>query len=115
MQETLKIINPVYQCFATKKERTDDNPTTRQAKMSKDWEQWKITIVKEMNTLKELKCGIEVQRSEVERNIQVIPTKFHLIKKYDSMGNFIKFKARLVVMGNLAKHLNPKRKHLNCY
>ena len=79
--------------------RTDDNPSM--AKALRNWERWSIPADKEMTMLRDLDLYEEVNFDDVPQGVQILPTKMDFKSKYDSMGKFIKDKARLVVLGNL--------------
>jgi hypothetical protein len=90
------------ECFAAK-QQTSDNPTYTQAMKCSDWKKWKAAIETELSTLRELKCREIMTREDVPPGAQILPSKYHLKIKYDSKNQYIKHKARLVVLGNLAK------------
>ena len=50
----------------------------------------------EIATLKTMNTGITISKEEVPKGNQIIPTKFHLIKKYNASGEFLN-------KGNLAR------------
>ena len=64
-------------------------------------QQWLDAIETELKTLKEKGTYIKIKRSEVPKNQQILPTKFVLRIKRKLDGLIDKFKARLVVLGNL--------------
>ena len=51
--------------------------------------------------LRDLHLYEEVDFDDVPQGVQILPTKMDFKSKYDSMGAFIKDKARLVILGNL--------------
>ena len=51
--------------------------------------------------LRDLDLYEEIDFDDVPQGVQILPTKMDFKTKYDSMGTFIKDKARLVVLGNL--------------
>jgi hypothetical protein len=87
--------------YAAKKIRTDNNPTITQAKRSVSWEQWKLAILSEYKNLLDKNTYTIIERNDIPRGANIIHTKMDLKIKYDSLGDFIKHKARLVVLGNL--------------
>jgi hypothetical protein len=90
--------NQFHNCF-TISTRTADNPTMAQA--LRNWQRWSIPADKEMAMLTELDLYEDISLDEVPKGAQILPTKMDFKTKFDSMGNFIKDKARLVVLGNL--------------
>mmetsp|Transcript_10349 Transcript_10349/g.9274 ORF Transcript_10349/g.9274 Transcript_10349/m.9274 type:complete len:243 (+) Transcript_10349:1470-2198(+) len=78
-----------------------DNPTFKQAMTGKYVKEWKDAIQTELQTLKELNTFTKVNRSSVDKKFQIIPTKFVLRIKRKTKELIDKFKARLVVLGNL--------------
>jgi hypothetical protein len=50
--------------------------------------------------LYDLDCYQQIRKRDIPRYAQIIQTKCDLKAKYDSLGSFIKRKARLVVLGN---------------
>jgi hypothetical protein len=71
------------------------------AKALRNWQRWSIPADKEMEMLRDLHLYEEVDFDDVPQGVQILPTKMDFKSKYDSMGAFIKDKARLVVLGNL--------------
>jgi hypothetical protein len=87
--------------YAAKKIRTHNNPTITQAKRSISWAQWKIAILNEFKNLLDKDTYTIIERKDIPAGANIIHTKMDLKIKYDSLGEFIKHKARLVVLGNL--------------
>jgi hypothetical protein len=87
--------------YAATKVRTSDNPTITQAKRSNAWPEWRKAIHAEFVNLTSKTTYEIVQYSDIPQDAQVIHTKMDLKVKYDSLGDFIKHKARLVILGNL--------------
>lgn len=89
---------------------TATNPTVTQARISPHWPQWWDAILKELNTLREMHSYDNILKSDIPpdphtgRRHQIIPTKIDLKIKYDAKGIPIKFKARLVALGNQETH-----------
>ena len=54
-----------------------------------------------MDMVTELDLYENVALEDVPKGVQILPTKMDFKTKFDSMGNFLKDKARLVVLGNL--------------
>jgi hypothetical protein len=79
--------------------RTPDNPTLTSA--LKHWSRWSIPSDKELDTIDELGCVEQVTRDQVPHGVQILPTKMDFKTKFDSLGEWLKDKARLVVLGNL--------------
>jgi hypothetical protein len=90
--------NQFHSCFSISV-RTDDNPTMAQA--LRNWHRWSIPADKEMAMLTELDLYEEVALEDVPKGVQILSTKMDFKTKFDSMGNFLKDKARLVVLGKL--------------
>ena len=87
--------------YAAKKIRTQNNPTITQAKRSISWQQWKIAILSEFKNLLDKNTYTIIERKNIPAGANIIHTKMDLKIKYDSLGEFIKHKARLVILGNL--------------
>jgi hypothetical protein len=79
--------------------RSPDNPTLTSA--LKHWSRWSIPSDKELDTIDELGCVEQVTRDQVPHGVQILPTKMDFKTKFDSLGEWLKDKARLVVLGNL--------------
>jgi hypothetical protein len=90
--------NQMENCFSISV-RTDDNPSM--AKALRNWQRWSIPADKEMDMLRDMNLYEEVAFEDVPQGVQILPTKMDFKTKYDSLGAFIKDKARLVVLGNL--------------
>ena len=88
----------VQKCFSISV-RTEDNPSM--AKALRNWQRWSIPADKEMAMLSDMNLYQEVEFEDVPQGVQILPTKMDFKTKYDSLGAFIKDKARLVVLGNL--------------
>jgi hypothetical protein len=80
-------------------QRTPNNPTLAAA--LKNWARWSIPSDKELATIDELGCVEQVTRDQVPPGAQILPTKMDFKSKFDSLGQWLKDKARLVVLGNL--------------
>jgi len=87
--------------YAAKKIRTPNNPTITQAKRSISWQQWKIATLSEFKNLLDKNTYTIIERKNIPAGANIIHTKMDLKIKYDSLGEFIKHKARLVILGNL--------------
>ena len=81
----------------------EDNPTFRQAMCTPEADHWRAAIVKELKSLVEHNTGTEVIKEDIPAGNQIIPTKLVLKIKRDTLGMPIKYKARLVVLGNLKR------------
>jgi hypothetical protein len=79
--------------------RTADNPALASA--LRNWTRWSIPSDKELDTIDELGCFEHVLRHQVPHGVQILPTKMDFKTKFDSLGEWLKDKARLVVLGNL--------------
>ncbi len=88
----------VEKCFSISV-RTEDNPSM--AKALRNWQRWSIPADKEMAMLSDMNLYEEVEFEDVPQGVQILPTKMDFKTRYDSLGAFIKDKARLVVLGNL--------------
>jgi hypothetical protein len=80
-----------------------DTPTVARALKSSRAPEWRAAIEVELNALLNHGTGEEVSLSSLPRGTQVLPVKIVLKLKRDSEGVPTKFKARLVVLGNLQK------------
>ena len=100
--EVLPQSYPHHFAGATKRVvRTDANPTLGKARHNEiDWPLWQEAIHKELTMLYDLDCYQQIRKRDIPRYAQIIQTKCDLKTKYDSLGSFIKRKARLVVLGN---------------
>jgi hypothetical protein len=81
--------------------RTPDNPTLSSA--LKHWDRWSGPSDRELNTIDELECFEHISRDQVPPGCQILPTKMDFKSKFNSLGDWIKDKARLVVLGNLER------------
>ena len=88
----------VEKCFSISV-RTEDNPS--KAKALRNWQRWSIPADKEMAMLSDMNLYEEVEFEDVPQGVQILPTNMDFKTRYDSLGAFIKDKARLVVLGNL--------------
>jgi hypothetical protein len=79
----------------------ENHPTLGQAMKGDEKSKWMKVIEAEMKSLILLETGIEVNEEDIPYNSQIVPTKIDLVKKYDENGKFLKYKARLVVLGNI--------------
>jgi hypothetical protein len=79
--------------------RTADNPALASA--LRNWTRWSIPSDKEHDTIDELGCFEHVLRHQVPHGVQILPTKMDFKTKFDSLGEWLKDKARLVLLGNL--------------
>jgi hypothetical protein len=79
--------------------RTSDNPSMAQA--LRNWQRWSIPADKEMTMLADMDLYDEIAFEDVPPGAQILPTKMDFKTKYNSLGEFLKDKARLVVLGNL--------------
>ena len=85
------------------REVLSDTPTVTQALKSSRAADWRGAIKVELTALLNHGTGEEVALSHVPRGAQILPVKIVLKLKRDSEGVPTKFKARLVVLGNLQK------------
>jgi hypothetical protein len=83
---------------------SSDDPTLGQALKGDDADNWKLAIKSEISSLLSHDIGSPVLRSEIPAGEQILPVKCVLHIKRDSKSDPIKFKARLVVLGNLKKN-----------
>jgi len=79
---------------------TETNPTVRQAKLLLNWNDWKKAILAELIALRETGTYEEVRKRDIPSNAQILRTKMDLKVKFNTAGDFTKYKARLVVLGN---------------
>lgn len=79
---------------------SEDNPSLKEALDSPNRNEWKIVIQKELNELSERSTFELVTRPE---NARVLPCKFVLKIKRNTDGTISRFKAILVVCGNLQR------------
>ena len=64
---------------------------------------WHPVLLAEMNNLNSHGVGREIRRQDIPKGALIYRTKFHLKKKRNTVGEFTKGKARLVVLFNLIK------------
>jgi hypothetical protein len=85
-------------------------PTITQALKSSD-EQiklWKAALLVELKTLHKLDTYEVVQKEDIPKDAFIFPTKMVLKQKINPLGEYIKHKARLTVLGNLDKDVASK-------
>jgi hypothetical protein len=71
------------------------------AQALRNWQRWSIPADKEMTMLADMDLYDEIAFEDVPPGAQILPTKMDFKTKYNSLGEFLKDKARLVVLGNL--------------
>jgi hypothetical protein len=82
---------------------TFTQPTVAQALSSADKDEWLKAINSELSSLEENETWIKVPRSSLSPSTRILPSKFVLKVKHKPDGSVDKFKARLVVCGNLQR------------
>ena len=82
----------------------EDSPTFGQAQMRADWPQFEDAIKAELDKCVENEVFDYIAFRDIPRSATLLPTKFVLTVKYDSLGAYVKHKARLVALGNLEKY-----------
>ena len=82
---------------------TDDTPTVSRALKSDHAEQWQDAIITEIMALLAHHTGTRVTLDQIPYGSQILPVKVVLKLKRDSLGDPIKYKARLCVLGNLQR------------
>ena len=85
-------------------------PKTHKQAMEADADAWGETERSEFTALEEMETFELAQLSEVKR---ALPTKFTYTLKTDADGNIMRYKARVVVRGDLAEKelINMRRFH----
>ena len=83
-----------------RKVHTETNPTVRQARLLLNWNDWKKAILAELIALRETGTYEEVKRRDIPDDARILHTKMDLKVKFNTAGDFTKYKARLVVLGN---------------
>ncbi len=86
---------------AKRTERTDLNPTLKQAQRSERWRDWLEAIDKEMSMLQRMDSYEPILKAQVPRHCQILQSKMDLKTKVTSTDSVDKLKARLVALGNL--------------
>jgi len=81
--------------------RTEQNPTVKQARASHMWKDWQQAMDKEISTLTDFGTYDQVRKKDVPRHCQILQSKMDLKLKFNALGEILKFKARLVALGNL--------------
>ena len=92
----------VYAAFKAQKAHTPLNPTLHQAKKCSEdeWYQWQKAILTELAILQRKGCYQIVRRQDIPADAQIFNSKLDLRVKKNTTGEYIKHKARLVVLGN---------------
>ena len=112
--EDLGSSNDFYECNKTISKKKiqyniknydSDHPTLAQALHSNEKEQWEHASDIEINAILNKSVGVEIDLQDIPFGVQILPTKLILTKKYNALNEFIKHKARLVVLGNREKLL----------
>jgi hypothetical protein len=80
-------------------------PTLNQALKSTDDQilLWRAALMTELKTLQKLGTYEVVTKEEIPPDAFVFPTKFVMRQKLTALGEYVKHKARLTVLGNLDK------------
>ena len=91
-----------YSASAARKVRSPHNPTITQAqrRSEQEWQGWQRAILEELDIIKRKGCYEEIQRKDIPPDAKIFNSKYDLKTKFDTLGQFLKFKARLVVLGN---------------
>ena len=82
-------------------------PTLNQALKATDDQikLWRAALLVELKTLHKLDTYEVVQKEDIPSDAFIFPTKFVLKQKLTPLGEYIKHKARLTVLGNLDKEV----------
>ena len=89
------------QVFALRKIRTTNNPTIGQARKQEDhWHMWMAAILDELQMIKDKEVYDVIRFQDIPTNAQILNSKMDLKQKFNTIGEKIKYKARLVVLGN---------------
>jgi hypothetical protein len=80
-----------------------DTPTVGRAMKSPEAEHWTKAIETELLNLIKHGTGTETPRYNIPAGAQILPVKIVLKLKRDTAGNPLKYKARLCILGNLAR------------
>ena len=79
----------------------EDHPTLGQAMESNEWHPlWKTAAQDEFNSIAQHGVYDEVEFEHIPKDATIYPTKMVFDKTYDTVGTFVKAKARLVMIGN---------------
>jgi hypothetical protein len=92
--------SPLSFSGGVRKIHTETNPTVRQARLLLNWNDWKKAILTELIALRETGTYEEVKLRDIPNNARILQTKMDLKVKFNTAGDFTKYKARLVVLGN---------------
>jgi hypothetical protein len=103
--DTYSITQTAFNTFPAKAhvKHDDDNPTFGQARKSENWPKWLEAILKEYAGLEEHGTWEITKLPRGERPLNV---KLVLKRKRGADGEIIKYKARLVVLGNEMKDID---------
>jgi hypothetical protein len=82
-------------------------PTLNQALTASDDQikMWRAALMVELKTLNKLETYEVVEKKDIPYDAFIFPTKFVLKQKLTPLGEYIKHKARLIVLGNLDKNV----------
>ena len=81
-----------------------DYPTYSQTMKSPQKTEWEEAVKTELSTISKMDTYDVVLFKDIPKGSEILTSKFHLKVKYTSLKKFLKFKARLVVLGNKSKH-----------
>jgi hypothetical protein len=66
---------------------------------------WRAALMTELKTLQKLDTYEVVTREEIPHGAFIFPTKFVMRQKLTALGEYVKHKARLTVLGNLDREV----------
>ena len=87
------------QANSAKAELGPEPTTIKQAKASSEWPQWSKACEEEMQSLRDYKVFVAIDRSEVPKGTPIMSAKWVFKRKLDGEGNITRHKARLVARG----------------
>ena len=98
-----RLLDPTYYISSVKDTHTIEFPTFKQAMLSSEKHQWLEAIHTELDTLKKLDTYDLIDFNMIPSGAEIVYAKLVLKVKRTSTNEYIKHKARLVILGNLMK------------
>lgn len=84
-----------------RKSTCTESPSMKEALMSDNADEWNAVIQEELTSLEDMKTWEKVDRRHVPRDARILPSKFVLKVNRHENGDIERYKARLVICGNM--------------